>query len=180
MESYPRKLALPGMVAERFTCGPPPSSSGPQKLDQGPRNPGPGSSPLEHIFAPIWAVPLFGRARLYPTDSERSDRQTAPTLGANAAARPRHRCRREEFKPPSCAVPSGAPRTNELFTPRSACARRSDRPKHLRRMLAARRDRVHLSPSTRERVSPGGIISESALWHRMFKILHRATWRNGK
>jgi hypothetical protein len=132
MESYPRKLALPGMVAERFTCGPPPSSSGPQKLDQGPRNPGPGSSPLEHIFAPIWAVPLFGRARLYPTDSERSDRQTELTLGANAAARPRHRCLREGFKPPSCAVPSGAPRTNELFTPRSACARRSDRPELLR------------------------------------------------
>jgi len=60
-------LDFPGMVAERFTCGPPPSSSGPQKLDQGPRNPGPGSSPLEHIFAPIWAVPLkagrFGFSR---------------------------------------------------------------------------------------------------------------------
>jgi len=61
MESYPRKLTLPGMVAERFTCGPPPSSSGPKKLDQGPRNPGPGSSPLEHIFAPIWAVPSLAR-----------------------------------------------------------------------------------------------------------------------
>src|SRR5262249_42195660 len=35
---------------------------------------------------------------------------------------------------------------------RSPCARRSDRPKHLRPMLAARRDLVHLSPSTRERV----------------------------
>src|ERR1700722_1027814 len=46
MESYPRKLTLPGMVAERFTCGPPPSSSGPKKLDQGPRNPGPEAVPF--------------------------------------------------------------------------------------------------------------------------------------
>src|SRR4051812_37040089 len=34
------------------------------------------------------------------------------------------------------------------------------------RMLAARRDLVHLSPSTREWVPPGGIIQESALWQR--------------
>src|SRR5262245_50112244 len=37
---------------------------------------------------------------------------------------------------------------------RSPCARRSDRPTHLRSMLVARRYPVHLSPRTRERVRP--------------------------
>jgi hypothetical protein len=36
--------------------------------------------------------------------------------------------------------------------PHTPCALRCNRPKHLRRMLAARRDLAHLSPSTRERV----------------------------
>src|SRR5262249_44846472 len=35
---------------------------------------------------------------------------------------------------------------------RSPCARRSDLPKHLRRLFAARRISVRLQPSTRERV----------------------------
>jgi hypothetical protein len=46
----------------------------------------------------------------------------------------------------------GRPMHRSVRSKAVACARRSDRPKHLRSMLAVRRHPVLLSPSTRERV----------------------------